>query len=151
MFDTSKNAPPVTAIESLVNDSANLDINSVPAQNSVIYPAQQFQESTLISDIRMRSGSVKWIEWMLITRECVVIIPPCFGFVLKRLLPMPFIIHVGTPRTALTTRISRSFILFFKLKESQNSLRWPVSPVESFPGLQQRAGRDPCMESLDWC
>src|SRR3989442_15058402 len=97
MFNAGKDAAPVPTIESLVNDSANFKVNSVPAQNFVIYPTQQFPEPTLISQIRMRRGSMKPLEHVLFSRETGFVISPCFGVVLKHPLPMPFMVKVATP------------------------------------------------------
>ena len=41
MLDTGKDAAPVTAIQSLVNSPADLDINLVAFQDSVIDQTQQ--------------------------------------------------------------------------------------------------------------
>lgn len=98
MLYARKDAAPVTAIESLVNDSADFKINSVPGQNFVIYHTEQFQESALISHIRMGVGSVTPSEVVaLFSRENVFVISPCLGFVLRRLLPMTFLVHVAPP------------------------------------------------------
>ena len=99
MLYAREDAAPVTAIESLVNDSADFNINSVPAENFVVYPTQQFQESALISHIRIGMGSVKPSKHVLFSRETVFVILPCFGFVLKHLMPLPFMVHVAPPDT----------------------------------------------------
>jgi hypothetical protein len=97
MLHARKDAAPVTAIESFVNDSADFKINPVPGQNFVIYQTEQFQESALISHIRVGVGSVTLSEQLLFSRETVFVISPCLGFVLRRLLPMPFLVHVASP------------------------------------------------------
>ena len=97
MLYARKDAAPVTAIESFVNDSADFKINSVPGQNFVIYQTEQLQESALISHIGMGAGSVTLSEPVPFSREKVFIISPCLGFVLRRLLPMPFLVHVAPP------------------------------------------------------
>ena len=96
MLYARKDAAPVTAIKRLVNDSADFKVNSVPGQNFVIYQTEQFQESALISDIGMGVGSVTLSEHVL-SRENVFVISPCFGFVLRRMLPLPFLVHVAPP------------------------------------------------------
>ena len=100
MLYARKDAAPVTAIKRLVNDSADFKVNSVPGQNFVIYQTEQFQESALISDIRMGVGSVTLSEHVL-SRKRVFVISPCLGFVLRRLLPMPFLVHVAPDKCRL--------------------------------------------------
>jgi hypothetical protein len=97
MLYALKDDAPVTAIEILLNDSADFKINSVPGQDFVIYQTEQLQESALISHIRMGVGSVTLSEHVLFSRENAFGISPCLGFVLRRMLPMPFLVHVASP------------------------------------------------------
>ena len=97
MFDARENAAPITAIESLVNDPADFDVDSVPFYDFVIYSTQQIQDQALISHIGM--GSVTPSEHALFRRETAIVISPCFGLVLQHLLRMPFVVHMATPDT----------------------------------------------------
>ncbi len=97
MLDACKHAAPVTAIESLVDDSADFNINPVPTQNFVIYQSQQFQKSTLISHIRICMGRLKLRKSALFSPAIVFVISPLLGLVLKHLLPMLFMVHVAPP------------------------------------------------------
>jgi len=90
-----KTPAPITAIESLVNDPADFNVNSVTFYDFVIYATQQIQDQALISHIRM--GSVAPSKPALFRRETAIVISPCLGLVLQHLLPMPFLIHVATP------------------------------------------------------
>ena len=99
MLNARKDAAPVSAIECLVNDSADFNINSVPAQNFVIYPAQQFQDEAPIVHIRIWMGTAKSSERLIFSRETVFVTSPSFGLVLKHLPPMSFVVHVATPDT----------------------------------------------------
>jgi hypothetical protein len=100
MLNARKHAAPISAIECLVNNSADFYINSVPAQNLVIYAAQQFQDEAPIVDIRIWMGTAKTSELMIFSRETVFVTPPSFGLVLKHLPPMSFVVHVAPPTSA---------------------------------------------------
>jgi hypothetical protein len=53
MLDAGKDAAPVPAIESPVNNPSDFHINSISGQNFVIYPTQQIEEPALLSSIRI--------------------------------------------------------------------------------------------------
>src|SRR6267378_3955306 len=95
MLYACKDAAPVAAIESPVNDSADFKINSVPGQNFIIYPAEQFEQSRLISHIRNGVGALTTGERIIFTSEKGFIISPCLGRVLRLLLPLPSMVHVA--------------------------------------------------------
>jgi len=69
MLDAGEDAAPVTAVDGFVNDSSHLDINFVTAQNPVIDPAQQIQQTALLPQRRFAAG--------------VLIVSPGFGFVMR--------------------------------------------------------------------
>ena len=98
MLNARKDAAPVSAEEGFVNNSVDFNVNSVPTQNLVINPAQQFKDKAPIVDVRIWMGAAKPSEWLVVLRENVFVSSPSFGLVLKHLLPMSF--HFGTPDTA---------------------------------------------------
>ncbi len=100
MLNARKDAAPVSSIECLVNDSADFNINSVPAQNFVIYSAQQFQDEAAIVHIRILRGTSKASERLIFLRETDFVTPPSFGLILKHLSPMSFMVHVAPPTCA---------------------------------------------------
>ena len=72
MLNAGKDAAPVGAIECLVNDSADFNVNSVPAQNFVVYPAQQFQDEAPIVNIRIWMGTRKPSERLIFSdKDCL--------------------------------------------------------------------------------
>ena len=100
MLDAGKDAAPVSAIESLVNDSADFNIDSVATEDFVVYPAQQFQDEAPIVNIRIWMGTRKPRERLILQTKTIFVTSPSFGLVFEHLLPMPFVIHCGTPDTA---------------------------------------------------
>lgn len=95
MFNAGKDAAPVSAIECLVNDSADLNIDSVPADDFVVYPAQQFQNEAAIVNIRIWMGPGKPSEGLIFSTKTVFVTSPSFGLVFEHLRPMPFLIHMA--------------------------------------------------------
>src|SRR5687767_2993106 len=81
MLDAGKYAAPVAAVQSFINNSVNLDIDSLAADYPVVDAAKEIQQPALVEDAwvrrRRRTGFV-----------CRVVEPPCFGFV-----------HRGSPGT----------------------------------------------------
>ena len=49
MFDARENTAPVTAVKSLINNSIDLYINSVAAEDFVINAAKQIEQTTLLT------------------------------------------------------------------------------------------------------
>src|SRR6266850_6856022 len=95
MLYTGKHTAPVRAVESLVNDSTGFNIHSIATQNFVIYPTKQIQQSALIQHVRAGMGSVGPHERILFHSETVFVSSPCFGCVLRRLLSVPYLVHVA--------------------------------------------------------
>ena len=73
MLDAGEDAAPVTTVESLVNDAANLYIDSVATKNPVIDPTKQIQQPALFP----RRG----------TARTLMVVSPDLGFVLRFVLP----------------------------------------------------------------
>ena len=95
MLDAGVNAAPVATIQSLINDAANLYVDPVTLYDFVINLAQQFQNQTLISHIRI--CSVTPSEQTLLGREIALAISPGLGFVLPHLLQILFAILFWQP------------------------------------------------------
>jgi hypothetical protein len=49
MLDAAKNTTPVAAIQGLVNDSVDFDINFVSAEYPVVNPSEQIEKPALFS------------------------------------------------------------------------------------------------------
>ncbi len=69
VFDTGEDAAPVTAVDGLINNPADLYINSVTTQNPVVDSSEQIQEPALFLDRRIISAFPS--------------ISPCFWFVVR--------------------------------------------------------------------
>lgn len=83
MFNASKNATPVTAVERFVNNPSCLNVNSLAFDDFVIYATKQFENEGLISYIWMRP--VPSLERVLFRRRIGFVAAPRFGLVLKHL------------------------------------------------------------------
>src|SRR6266542_567468 len=99
MLDARKHAPPITAVESLVNDATDFEINTIPGQNLVIYLTQQFQQSALIPHIRICMVLRQLGERVRCSTEMVFVIAPLLRLVSKLVLALTFVVHVRTPNT----------------------------------------------------
>lgn len=69
MLDTGEDAAPVTTVDGFINNSADLYVNSIPTEYSVVDAAKQIEEPALFPHRRIAGRFVS--------------VSPCFGFVLR--------------------------------------------------------------------
>src|SRR6185503_3884682 len=73
MLDAREYTAPVTTVEGFVNDSIDLDVDALPADDFVVDAAEQIEQPALFEDVRTRRRRR--------TGEIFVVATPCFRFV----------------------------------------------------------------------
>jgi hypothetical protein len=73
MLDAREDAAPVTTIDRLINDAADLNVNPIATQNPVVDAPEQIEKPALFAAGRVAAR--------------LVIVSPCFGFILQHYWP----------------------------------------------------------------